>query len=153
MAKKAKKRSKSSKKRSKKSISRKAKKKVGRSIKKRGAKKSLKKTKKAVKAKRAAKARPAKKMARAAKAMPDLVKKKTGEIIHFYTHISVAVVKLENELRKGDNILIEGATTHIKQKAESMQIDRKDIDIAKKDQEIGLLIKDRAREGDIVYKV
>ena len=141
MAKKAKKRSKGSKKKSKKSVSKKAKKKVSRSIKKKSAKKALKKPKNVVKARKTA------------KAMPDLMKKKIGEVTHFYTHISVAVVKLSDELRKGDTILIEGATTHLKQKAESMQINRKDIDVAKKGQEIGLMIKDRVREGDIVYKV
>jgi hypothetical protein len=145
VAKKAKKRAKSSKKKSKKSVSKKARKKVIR----KAAKKAVKK----VKAKKSAKSKPARKIARAAKAMPAIIKNKIGEVIHFYTHISVAVVRIDSELRKGDTILIEGATTHIKQKAESMQIDRKDIDIAKKGQEIGLMIKDRVREGDIVYKV
>lgn len=129
------KRSRSSKKRSKKSVSKKAKKRAKRRIRKKSTKKALKRTKKA------------------GKAIPELMKKKIGEITHFYTHISVAVVRLDGELRKGDNILIEGSTTHIKQKAESMQINRQDIDVAKKGQEIGLMVKDRAREGDIVYKI
>ena len=80
-------------------------------------------------------------------------KKLVGKITHFFTNISVAVVELEDELKAGDKILIEGATTSIEQDASSMQIDRNPVGSAGKGQAIGLKVKDRVREGDKVYKI
>jgi putative protease len=80
-------------------------------------------------------------------------KKKIGIIEHFYGGISVAVVKLDASLKKGDMISIEGPTTNVQQKAESMQIDRKEIAEAKKGQSIGMKVSDKVKQNDIVYKV
>ena len=83
--------------------------------------------------------------------MPE--KKLVGKVSHFFTNISVAVVELEDELKPGDKILIEGATTNFEQDASSMQIDRKPVEKAGAGQSIGLKVKDRVREGDKVYKI
>ena len=79
-------------------------------------------------------------------------KKEIGEIAHFFTNINVAVIKLSGTIKIGDKISIEGATTNIQQKVDSMQIDHKDVKEAKKGKSIGMKIKDRAREGDKVFK-
>ena len=47
-------------------------------------------------------------------------KKKVGKVTHFYSNLNVAVIKLAGELKKGDSISIEGATTNLTQKADSM---------------------------------
>ena len=83
--------------------------------------------------------------------MPD--KKPIGEITHFFSNISVAVIKLSGKLKEGEKILIEGATTNFEQEAKSMQIEHKGVKEAKKGDSIGLKVKDRVREGDKVYKV
>jgi len=80
-------------------------------------------------------------------------KKKVGKVTHFYSNLNVAVIKLAGELKKGDNISIEGATTNFTQKADSIQIDRKNIETAKKGQEIGMKVADRVRDGDVVYRL
>lgn len=80
-------------------------------------------------------------------------KKLVGEVTHFFTNISVAVVKLKDTLKDGEKILIEGATTNLEQDAKSMQIEHKAVKEAKKGQSIGLKVKDRVREGDKVYRV
>lgn len=93
---------------------------------------------------------------KAAKAAPKVKqenKKKVGTITHFYNNINVGVISLSDTLKKGDTISIEGETTNFKQKVDSMQIDREEIKEAKKGQEIGMKVKDRVREHDIVYKV
>jgi len=82
-----------------------------------------------------------------------MAKKLVGKITHFYPNISVAVVEVVSEIKKGDKISIEGAHTNIEQTADSMQIDRKPIDAAKKGQSIGLKVVDRVREGDTIYKI
>lgn len=76
-----------------------------------------------------------------------------GKVTNYYSKINVAVVELSAPLKKGDKIAIEGATTEFTQAAESMQIDRQDIDSAKAGQAIGLKVKDRVRIGDTVYRI
>jgi len=83
--------------------------------------------------------------------MPE--KKLVGRISHFFPKISVAVVELEDDLKVGDKISIEGPTTNFEQTVESMQIEHKDIKEAKKGDSIGLKVIDRVREKDLVYKI
>lgn len=80
-------------------------------------------------------------------------KKPIGEVTHFFTNISVAVIKLSGKLKEGEKILIEGATTNFEQTADSMQIEHKEVKGAKKGDSIGLKVKDKVREGDKVYRV
>jgi putative protease len=76
-----------------------------------------------------------------------------GKVMHYYSKIGVAVVSLNNELKIGDEILIRGKSTELRQKVESMQIEHKNVEIAKAGQSIGLKVNERVREGDIVYKI
>lgn len=79
--------------------------------------------------------------------------KQIGKVIHYYTHLGVAIVKLKDNLKKGDKIHIKGATSDFTQTAGSMQIEHDSIEEAKKGQTIGLKVKEHAREHDIVSKV
>jgi putative protease len=76
-----------------------------------------------------------------------------GKVMHYYSKIGVAVVSLNNELKIGDEILIRGKSTELRQKVESMQIEHKNVEIAKAGQSIGLKVNEKVREGDIVYKI
>ena len=76
-----------------------------------------------------------------------------GKVVHFYPKISVAVVEVQEEIRKGDRIAIRGKTTNFEQVVESMQIEHQPIEVAKPGQRIGLKVKERAREGDLVFKI
>lgn len=80
-------------------------------------------------------------------------KKLVGKVTHYYNKIGVAVVELEDELRLGDEISIEGKTTNFRQKVESMQIEHKPVEIAKAGDSIGLKVIEKVREGDRVYKL
>jgi len=80
-------------------------------------------------------------------------KKLVGRVTHYFPKISVAVVEVEDELKLGDKISIEGKTTNFEQIVESMQIEHKPIEIARKGDVIGLKVKDRVREKDFVYKI
>jgi putative protease len=80
-------------------------------------------------------------------------KKAIGKITHFFSKISVAVVELSGEVSVGDEISIEGPSTNVRQKIDSMQIEHKNIDKAVKGQSIGLKVMDKVREGDTVYKI
>lgn len=89
---------------------------------------------------------------KAAKASKPKEKKKIGEVLHYYTNIGVAVVKLNNTLKAGDRISVKGATTDFEQSVDSMQINHKNVEEAKKGQEVGMKVADKVREGDCIYK-
>ncbi len=83
-----------------------------------------------------------------------MVEEKIGVVEHFFTKISVAAIKItDGELKVGDTIHIVGAHTDFKQKVDSMQIDLKPVQMVKPGDEVGIKVKDRVREHDIVYKV
>ncbi|RLJ10070.1 MAG: translation elongation factor-like protein [Candidatus Aenigmatarchaeota archaeon] len=80
-------------------------------------------------------------------------KKLIGKVTHYFTKLGVAVIELSDELKLGDKISIEGATTNLQQEVSSMQIDRNPVESASSGQSIGLKVNDRVREGDSVYKI
>jgi putative protease len=82
-----------------------------------------------------------------------MAEKPVGKVTHYYTHLGVAVVELEDELKIGDVIHIKGHTSDFTQTVDSMQIEHQPIEVAKPGQAIGLKVKEHAREHDIVYKV
>jgi putative protease len=79
-------------------------------------------------------------------------KKLVGKVAHYYSKIGVAVIDLEDELKVGDKILIEGKTTNLQQVVDSMEIEHQKVQSANK-ASIGLKTVDRVREGDLVYKI
>ena len=82
-----------------------------------------------------------------------MVKEKIGVIIHYFTKIGVAAIKIsDGELKIGDVIHIVGSHTDFQQKIDSMQIDGKPVDIVRAGDDVGIKLKDRVRENDIVYK-
>ena len=77
-----------------------------------------------------------------------------GEVVHFFSNISVAVIKLSKPLSAGDEIrIIGGENTDFEQTVDSMEVDHEKIKKAKKGDEVGLKIKDKVREGYKVYKI
>jgi len=76
-----------------------------------------------------------------------------GRVTHYYPKIGVAVFELQQSLRKGDKIEIEGKTTKLAQTVTSMQLNHVDINVAESGQSIGLKVEGGVREGDKVYKL
>jgi putative protease len=80
--------------------------------------------------------------------------KKVGEIIKYFGKIGVAAIQLsEGLLKVGDTIHIVGHTTDITQGIDSMQIENKNVQEAGPGADIGIKVKDKVREHDVVYKV
>ena len=75
-----------------------------------------------------------------------------GTIRHFYTNISVGVVDLTGDLAVGERISIEGPTTALVQRVESMQINLVAVQRARAGESIGLKVAGRVREGDRVFR-
>ncbi|WP_414468644.1 U32 family peptidase [Methanobacterium sp. ACI-7] len=81
------------------------------------------------------------------------IKKDIGSVVNYYKNVSAAEIRLWDDLRIGDEIIIQGNKTgSIIQTVKSMQIEGKDIESAKKGQNVGLLIENKVRHNDIVYK-
>jgi translation elongation factor EF-1alpha len=83
----------------------------------------------------------------------EMEEKKVGEVIKFFGKIGVAAIRLEGSLKVGDQIHFTGHTTDFSQAVDSMQIENKDVQEAGPGADIGVKVKDRVREHDIVYKV
>ena len=116
--------------------------------------------KKSAPKKAAAKRAPAKKTARPA--APPAVKPQTtaapagervGIVTHYFSHLGVAVVKLEHGmLRTGDMIHFRGHTTDFSQRVGSLQVNHQPVSAVGPNDDFGMKVIDHAREGDIVYK-
>ena len=78
--------------------------------------------------------------------------KAVGEVSHYYSKAGVAIVDLKGPLSVGDEVVISGATTNLKQTVNSMQIEHKNVTKAKKGQSVGLKVNNRVRERDLIYK-
>ncbi len=77
--------------------------------------------------------------------------KPIGKIIHFYGNIKVAIVKFNKPFKSGGAIKIKGATTDFGQIVASIQYNHEAIKVAKKNQQVGVKVNKKVREGDIVY--
>ncbi len=82
--------------------------------------------------------------------MPEVV---IGEVTDFFAHPVVAGITLSGPLEVGDKIHIKGHTTDLELTIDSMQINNANVQTAKAGDSIGVKVGDRARRGDIVYKV
>ena len=114
-------------------------------------KKVLKAAKKVV-AKPRPKPRPAKPATPAPAPPPG---ERIGVVTHYYSDLSVAVVKLDDgvTLRVGDNIHIKGHTSDFGQRVESLQVGHAPVNAVGPNDDFGLKVVEHAREHDVVYKV
>lgn len=89
----------------------------------------------------------------AAPAPPAPAAQPIGVVTHYYSHLSVAVVQLnEGPLRVGDPIHIKGHTTDLRQEVESMEVDHQSVQEASAGQMFGLKVRDHVREHDQIFR-
>ena len=79
--------------------------------------------------------------------------KEIGEVTHYYSHLEVAIVKFNRTVKVGEAVHFKGATTDFVETISSIQYDHKDIDEAKKGQEVGIKVSEKVRQGDKVCEV
>jgi len=79
---------------------------------------------------------------------------KIGKIVKYFAKPSVAAIEITDDyLTRGDRIKIKGHTTDFEDTVTSMQQDNQAIERALPGQMIGIKVKERVREDDIVYKI
>ena len=82
------------------------------------------------------------------------IKKDIAKVVNYYNKIKVAELKIWDDLAIGDEIMIQGPTTgSITHVIDSMQIDGKAIEKAKKGSNVAIAIDEKLRESDFVYKL
>jgi hypothetical protein len=96
----------------------------------------------------------------AAKPMPSLPAEpappgdRIGVVTHYYSHLSVATLRLESgTLRVGDVIHIRGHTTDFSQRVESLEVNHAPVTEVGPNDDFGLRVVQHAREHDVVYKL
>lgn len=81
-------------------------------------------------------------------------REKVGEVFHYFGKIGVAAIRLtDGALGVGDTIQIQGPTTNLTQRVETMQIEHAAVPRAEQGQEVGVKVSEHVRERDLVYKV
>jgi putative protease len=75
-----------------------------------------------------------------------------GEVTHYYSQLGVAIVKFSQPVRVGDRIHFRGATTDFAETISSMQFEHQPVEEAMRDQEVGIKVSQKVREGDKVYR-
>jgi hypothetical protein len=88
-------------------------------------------------------------------AQPVPAEQRIGVVTHYYSHLSVATLRLEPgaTLRVGNVIHILGHTTDFTQRVESLEVDRKPVLEVGPNDDFGLKVVDHSREHDVVFKV
>ena len=81
------------------------------------------------------------------------MEKQIGKVIHWYDKIGVAVIKLTDTLKKGDNIKIKREKDEFEDTITSMQLDHADVDSAGKGSEVAIKLSSKAHDGAVVYRV
>lgn len=81
-------------------------------------------------------------------------REKIGEVFHYFSKLGVAAIRLtDGVLKVGDTIQIQGPTTNLTQTVDSIQIEQTPVKSASKGQSVGIRVKDKVREKDLVYRV
>lgn len=79
---------------------------------------------------------------------------KVGIVIKYFAKPNVAAIELtDGSLKVGDTIHIHGHSTDFQQPVDSMQIEHATVPTADKGASIGIKVKEKVHEHDIVYIV
>lgn len=85
---------------------------------------------------------------------PKLPAEPIGRVTHYFPHVKAAAVMIERDnIKPGDTLYFKGHTTHFKQKLESLQIERQAVPQAGPGDEVGIQVRFRTREHDLVFKL
>jgi translation elongation factor EF-1alpha len=76
-----------------------------------------------------------------------------GRVVHYYDHLSVAVLSLAESLKLGDRIHIVGHSTDFTQRITSMEVEHHSILWVKPGDNVAVKVIQPVHEHDIVYRV
>jgi putative protease len=76
-----------------------------------------------------------------------------GHVVHYFSHLHVAVLALAAPIHVGDWLHIAGHTTDLVQQVVSLQINHRPVDVAGPGQDVALKVVDHVREHDVIYVI
>jgi len=76
-----------------------------------------------------------------------------GRVTHYYDHIHVAVLKLDENLKLGDLIHITGHSTDFMQRVTSMEVEHHTILWVQPGDNVAIKVLEPVHEHDVVYRV
>lgn len=76
-----------------------------------------------------------------------------GRVIHYYSHLNVAVLELEGELKLGDKIHIVGHATEFVQRVTSMEVEHHSVLWVKSGDRTAIKVIQPVHVHDRVYRV
>ena len=76
-----------------------------------------------------------------------------GRVSAYFSKIGVAAIELTATLTVGESIRVKGATTDFVTEIASMQIDREAVESAGAGDGIGVMVPEKARKNDAVFRV
>jgi hypothetical protein len=77
---------------------------------------------------------------------------RVGEVIHYYDHIQVAVLRLARGIRQGQLVHFHGAHTDFEQVLDSLQVEHKAVAQAAGGTEVAVKVAQKVRRGDEVLE-
>lgn len=82
------------------------------------------------------------------------VKKDIGQVVNYYNRVKAAELRIWDDLKIGDEIMIQGQTTgSITHTIDSMQIEGESVDHVEKGSNVAIAMPQKVRENDFVYKL
>ena len=82
------------------------------------------------------------------------IKKDIGQVVNYYNRVKAAEIRIWDDLKIGDKIMIQGKTTgSITHTIDSMQIEGKSVDYVEKGSNVAIAIPNKVRENDFIYKL
>lgn len=82
------------------------------------------------------------------------IKKDIGQVVNYYSKVNAAELRIWDDLKIGDMLLIQGQTTgSITHTIDSMQIDGESVSEVKKGCNVAVAIPKKVRQNDFVYKL
>ena len=76
-----------------------------------------------------------------------------GRVTHYYSHLNVAVLTVNEALKLGDKIHILGHTTDFEQRIASMEVEHHQVVWVKPGENVAIQVNEPVREHDVVYRV
>ncbi len=82
------------------------------------------------------------------------IKKDIGQVVNYYNRVKAAELRIWDDLKIGDRIIIQGQTTgSITHTIDSMQIEGKSVSEVERGCNVAIAIEQKVRENDFVYKL
>jgi putative protease len=77
-----------------------------------------------------------------------------GVVVKYFAKPSVAAIELTaGTIKQGDTLRYKGHTTDFTENVGSMELDNQPIEEAKVGDLVGVKVKERVRENDLIYKI